>query len=584
MMRKNILLTILFLWMPLSKCFAIEASDVAVVNQLKKILIAELHFEQSTNNLQIIYIAHSPYTSHYTFQITHANIPIWSWKIKVNVANDGKILSIIKNIGLLADLDNLPIISNPIDTLFHSSNYSSTHNYSVYFQQNNNWQAATVLRQSRAGSDSLFIKNTDNQILQAYNCAMSLSNDTIIKTKIFLPDPLTFSKQTYLGIYVDANDANATWLSNAAQIKSVNAIYNIDSQKIFLENKFVKMVDFNLPFLPVVNQSSDSFFYNRNQNGFEDCNAFYHITNYHNYIASLGFGSLMNIKIHVDAHGQNGADNSVFTSFGINPTLDLGTGGVDDAEDADVVIHEYAHGISWSANGNTVIMPERVSLDEGVSDYFATSYSKGIDTFGWVNMFSWDGHNEFWDGRNANVSTQYTTPYALAKYTGGEVWNTAMMKIWDAIGQEATDKIMLQALYSFTDNSTFQDAAAYVLQADSIIYLGVHRTAICEAFRSKGIEPTGGCWPANVENNSLVSFSICNQLAFANHQGSLNILLPKAKKIKIQILNVLGQTIQNIYDSNTSAIFISSNHFLPGVYFLHIQADDHLYKTKFISY
>ncbi|MEZ4916786.1 MAG: hypothetical protein R2836_07345 [Chitinophagales bacterium] len=54
------------------------------------------------------------------------------------------------------------------------------------------------------------------------------------------------------------------------------------------------------------------------------------------------------LQISVDTHGNNGADNSFF-SPATPLRLIFGEGGVDDAEDADVIIHEYGHAISHFA-------------------------------------------------------------------------------------------------------------------------------------------------------------------------------------------------------------------------------------------
>ena len=55
--------------------------------------------------------------------------------------------------------------------------------------------------------------------------------------------------------------------------------------------------------------------------------------------------------VHFDPHGFDGADNSQFSSAGEN--LTFGQGGVDDAQDADVIIHELGHGIhDFITNGN----------------------------------------------------------------------------------------------------------------------------------------------------------------------------------------------------------------------------------------
>ena len=76
---------------------------------------------------------------------------------------------------------------------------------------------------------------------------------------------------------------------------------------------------------------------------------------------------MLDTLVVADSHGTM-ADNSYFA----NPSsLYLGTGGVDDAEDADVIVHEYTHFLSWNANqsnGSNATL-ERQAIDEGLCQF-----------------------------------------------------------------------------------------------------------------------------------------------------------------------------------------------------------------------
>ncbi len=91
----------------------------------------------------------------------------------------------------------------------------------------------------------------------------------------------------------------------------------------------------------------------RSDDAFEQVMVVYHITRWNQYLDSLGYDSVLNYAIHVDPQALNGQDQSMF-NFGYNPArLYFGEGGVDDAEDADVIIHELSHAISHGAAPNT---------------------------------------------------------------------------------------------------------------------------------------------------------------------------------------------------------------------------------------
>lgn len=85
---------------------------------------------------------------------------------------------------------------------------------------------------------------------------------------------------------------------------------------------------------------------------------------------------------------------------------------------------------------------------QGVGDYLAMSYSRSKELwtpadpeYYWV--YSWDGHNEFWDGRITNYEKKYPNGLVGDVHIDGQIWSTCNMKIWDAIGREASDKIHL---------------------------------------------------------------------------------------------------------------------------------------------
>jgi hypothetical protein len=77
-----------------------DASNIIEAEQFVK---NDLHLLNSIRAKLIYYVA-SPVAQHYTFQITKNDIEVWAWKVKLNIANNGKILSYIKNIG---DIDEL---------------------------------------------------------------------------------------------------------------------------------------------------------------------------------------------------------------------------------------------------------------------------------------------------------------------------------------------------------------------------------------------------------------------------------------------------------------------------------------------
>jgi hypothetical protein len=549
------------LWFALI-CTITKAQDAAV---LKTIADGEALTYKPKGDLfalKLTYQQHTSFTSHFTYQLFAGGILVFGNKVKINLLNNGHILSTASTINSAAciTMTDLPLLTPQKTT-------NGSEHFSCYFLSNGIFVSAVYTRSATHCSDSVIVSLASNgTVLLAKDMAQHLLGDTTIRAKVFLPDPLTTSSQTYGGTFVDNSDAAATWLDDSRIEVKIAAFFDSSNNLFILKNKYAEIVDQVLPPAAPVSQIADSFFYTRNQSGFEDCNALYHISTFHRYFDSLGFNTILPMAVRVDAHGNLGADNSTFYRGGA-PFLDLGTGGVDDAEDADVVIHEYSHGISWSANDNFIATDERDALDEGTADYFCTSYSRNLNPFAWQKVFGWDGHNEFWAGRTAQTSEDYESAKATGNiYTLGELWNTCMMRIWDSCGAVVTDKLMFQSLFSWTDTTTCNNAAAYVLQADSILYNYAHRQSICAAFAAKGIKPTWGCMPVPTPND----IAIYNTLEYSYGSGDI-VLRAVPPASQISLLDSKGSKIWTTIGDGT--ITVDRNLVkASGIYFLYVHS------------
>jgi hypothetical protein len=287
--------------------------------------------------------------------------------------------------------------------------------------------------------------------------------------KVFNPDPLSQDRVAYAGNYVDNNDlTNAQF--DAARTQVVLPEIELASGVYKLKSTYVEIQDLSAPSKGLFTQSTPNFFFDRGNDAFEAANAFYHLDNSMRYINNtLGIRCIPLTNSGVlffDPSGANEADNSYYTAG----TLNFGEGGVDDAEDADVVLHEMGHGIhDWMTGGHASSF---TGLGEGSGDYWAVSYSRSLNQWtssdaanNWV--FSWDGHNDFWAGRVTNYNRTYPQTGATntAIHTYGQIWATSLMKIYDVIGRTKTDKAFLEGLALTNSSSNQKTAAVAVRQA-----------------------------------------------------------------------------------------------------------------------
>jgi hypothetical protein len=241
--------------------------------------------------------------------------------------------------------------------------------------------------------------------------------------------------------------------------------------------------------------ATNQFVYRRNQDEFEQVMAYYWITEAQKYIQRLGFGSGKYRPINKESQdarvNQSGVDNSF--SWDKKDLLRFGKGGVDDAEDAEVILHEYGHAMQDSQQtpfgfGASL---EAGSIGEGFADYWAVTVSDVISpTPDEPCVADWD-----------SVSYTSTVPHCLRRVdtnlfypqdlTGevhhdGMIWSRALWDIRGALGNVVADTIILEAQFGMKDPTMPQLAANTVATAKKL-YGTSAANKVKAAFVARGI-------------------------------------------------------------------------------------------------
>lgn len=310
---------------------------------------------------------------------------------------------------------------------------------------------------------------------------------------VFDPDPLATAQATYgVGGFSDNNDSDVTQLVNE-QVSVTLRDITFNGSEYQLIGPWAEVQDFEAPNRGLFSQATPNWNFNRSNNAFEAVNVYYHIDASMRYLnVDLG----LNIRplsytggVRFDPSGLNNADNSYYS--GALERLAFGDGGVDDAEDSDVIHHELGHGLhDWVTGGN---LSQVNGLSEGSGDYWAVSYNRSFANDWAANeaphqwVFRWDGHNEFWNGRVTNISAIYPAGLSGSIHASGQLWATSMMLVYDAIGKEKTDVIFWEGLGMTNGSSSQNDAAnAVYTAAINLGYTDQERTAIHTILTARG--------------------------------------------------------------------------------------------------
>ncbi|OYU95133.1 MAG: hypothetical protein CFE21_12565 [Bacteroidetes bacterium B1(2017)] len=513
---------------------------------------------QNQNGLLLQSERRSEIGSHFLFAQMHQGILVYGGDVKINLSLSGKVLSVFSNLKPIYEL-------LPTNTLAVGSNQDKK----AYLLIGSEWLPCIVKVEPNNNRELVEnVYNRDNALIQSRMLDLFARKDSLVPSKVFNPDPLTTAQKTYGqdGIYKNNGGADASELNAERKVKNITLGFSNDT--FYASSSFAVIKDLESPTQTVFQSTSANFNFTRSQSEFREMNCLYHIEQLRTYLTSINLPLTGMKPLLVDPTAYQGQDQSrfSFTDKG-EPALFFGTGGVPDAEDADVITHEYTHGISNFIAPNTTSGSERLAVEEANCDFMACQYSKAISAYNWRWVFNWDGHNEFWSGRNANSKNVYPTDLSSSDYYQSSlIWSSMLNDISEDIGREVTTRLLLTSMYSYNNNQTMQEMANLLAEADSIVYGYEHIPALTTRFTERGFSIRTGLLETF---EKIVGLQVINSEEFAKGTGSLKVSMASNQKIKAVLYNIMGETIQAeskfVLEYN-----LAPTNLNPGVYFLHV--------------
>ncbi len=238
-------------------------------------------------------------------------------------------------------------------------------------------------------------------------------------------------------------------------------------------------------------------------------NAFYHSNAAHDYFYGLGFtetegnfqtnnfdrggegGDAIRVEVH-DGLVSNNA-NYIRRPEGLSPRIQFGLrtriqGETRDyALDGPVIVHEYAHGVTSRTVGGPdditcLFETQADALSEAWSDYFAASFYRVPVIGAYVAGNLERGIRRAPIDDNPRTYVDLGNP-RFQEHADGEIWASTLWDIRNAIGAEAADRLIFQALLITPCNPTFVDARDAILAADG----GTFELQLWTAFAARGL-------------------------------------------------------------------------------------------------
>jgi zinc metalloprotease ZmpB len=303
--------------------------------------------------------------------------------------------------------------------------------------------------------------------------------------QVFFPNPVQSLANESL---TDQKDADYPALAAGYERKTLS---NLDGSGT-LTGDYAKVI--SETGTPARNTGS-GFIYTRDQDQFEQVMGYYWITEAQKYIQSLGFGSTLravNKRQQLLRIDQFGGDNSFYRDEFKKLTITLGKGGVDDAEDGEVIVHEYGHSVQDDQVPGFGSSPDAGAIGEGFSDYFAVTVGLAVtgETFQAPCVADWDSVS-YTPGpihclRRLDSTKHYPEDLHPRRevHADGELWSAALWRARNLVGNtRLVDTIIIDAQFGFAPGTSFQDAARKTIDKAEQYGVGA---AFTQAFTERG--------------------------------------------------------------------------------------------------
>ena len=220
--------------------------------------------------------------------------------------------------------------------------------------------------------------------------------------------------------------------------------------------------------------TSNTFIFGRDDDRFEQVMSYFWVNQAQEYLQSLGFGSsLRPVNMHSQdlRINQYGIDNSYQTDK--QDFIRLGKGGVDDAEDAEVIVHEYGHAVHASQVPGYGTSLDAGSIGESFADYFAVTV--GLDA---AKQNGWPVNAEEACPMDWDAVSYTTAPHCIRRFDrnltleqrrnqvhfDGQIWSQALWEIrkgYETLGFDTRDwdTTLVDSQFDYAADTSFSDAA-----------------------------------------------------------------------------------------------------------------------------
>lgn len=323
------------------------------------------------------------------------------------------------------------------------------------------------------------------------------AGDTQVEARVYDPDPRT-----------QLQDASLVWhdelvLADAAYQDRVPLPVTLQGGRYLLSGPHARVVDAMEPdTAPFSSDDPQAFRLTRDDRGFADINAYYHLDLAQRHIKKLGFSGLIPGALDIDTEAGY-QDNSLYDPF--ERRLELGRSGVPDAEDPMVIWHEFGHAVQHHIVPDLGEEADWGAIGEGFSDYLAASHRQRSEAgrqFEPAMVFNWDARftdrtPRQLDDLRARYHPDYSYPAhrTINGSNGDQLWGTPLFQALLASvtehgegARDEFDRVIIESHFGLGPAIRMPQLARITVDTAARLYPARHYASHLEqAFRQHGL-------------------------------------------------------------------------------------------------